>query len=103
MGALFRQRIAASDDMTGTVRYLKTIGCIVYAAAADRSALRLDNLVITKKTCFLVGNEGHGLDLALIRESSGCVFIPMEKDAESLNASVAAGVLMWESYKQCMN
>ncbi|MHB1155163.1 MAG: TrmH family RNA methyltransferase [Eubacteriales bacterium] len=103
MGALFRQYIAISDDMINTVRYLKTIGYTVYSAAPDRSALRLDNLVISHQTCFLVGNEGHGLDDSLIAESSGCVVIPMEQDAESLNASIAAGILMWEGYKQRNN
>ncbi len=103
MGALFRQRIAVSDDMTAVVRYLKEIGFDIYAAEPDRSALRLDSLAITEKTCFLVGNEGHGLDHSLMAETSGRVFIPMEKDAESLNASVAAGLLMWESYKQRKN
>ncbi len=103
MGALFRQHIAVSDNMSDTIRYLKSIGYTIYAAAPDRNANRLDQLKLTDKSCFLIGNEGHGLDISLIRETSGCVFIPMEQETESLNAAVAAGILMWEGYKQRNN
>lgn len=103
MGAIFRQHIIVCDDLTGTLRFLISDGYTVYAAAPDRSAVRLDSLKITRKNCFIVGNEGHGLDLSLIAESSGSVFIPMEQGAESLNASVAAGILIWEGYRQRNN
>lgn len=103
MGAIFRQRIIVCDDMTGALRFLIADGYTVYAAVPDRSAVRLDSLEITRKTCFIVGNEGRGLDLSVIAESSGSVFIPMEQGAESLNASVAAGILIWEGYRQRNN
>jgi TrmH family RNA methyltransferase len=103
MGALFRQHIIVCDDIIGTIRFLISDGYTVFAAAPDRNAVRLDSLGITRKTCFIVGNEGHGLDLSIIAESSGSVFIPMEQGAESLNASVAAGILIWEGYRQRNN
>ncbi|MDD4773159.1 MAG: RNA methyltransferase [Eubacteriales bacterium] len=100
MGALFRQRITVCDDMISTIRNLKSGGYSVYAAAPDRSALPLDKFVISQKTCFIIGNEGHGLDVSYITETTGCVFIPMKQNSESLNASIAAAILIWEGYRQ---
>ena len=46
---------------------------------------------------FVVGNEGHGLSEAVINACDGCVIIPMREGCESLNAAMAAGILMWET------
>ena len=100
MGALFRQRIIVCENMTGTLLSLIGSGYNVYAAAPDSSSVRLDCLDITHKTCFIVGNEGHGLERSLIEASTGSVYIPMEQGTESLNASVAAGILIWEGYRK---
>ena len=43
-----------------------------------------------------VGNEGHGLSVALLSLCSETVIIPMVPGSESLNAAVAGAVAMWE-------
>ena len=43
-----------------------------------------------------VGNEGHGLPPEQIAQCDGALRIPMAGSAQSLNAAVAASVLMWE-------
>ena len=45
------------------------------------------------------GNEGNGIRKEIISVSSGSVIIPMQPGAESLNASAAATVLLWEQYR----
>ncbi|MFR7991999.1 MAG: TrmH family RNA methyltransferase [Lachnospiraceae bacterium] len=49
---------------------------------------------------FLVGNEANGLTEEAIRAANVTISIPMEGEIESLNAGVAASVLMYESYRQ---
>ena len=68
----------------------------VYAAALDDSAMQLGSFPFEKGDCAVIGNEGHGLSEAMLQACSDKVYIPMTGDAESLNASVAAAVLMWE-------
>lgn len=58
------------------------------------------NIDVSSRTCFLVGNEGHGLDKELISACSGSVIIPMQNGSESLNAAAASAILMWESAKK---
>lgn len=99
MGALFRQRITAVEDIGQAAINLKNNGYTVYAAALNDNALNVKDIDITPKTCFTVGNEGHGLSDDYIQICNGSVLIPMTSDSESLNAAVAASILMWEVYK----
>ena len=98
MGALFRMRIAVFSDITEAVGILRNEGRYVYAAALDPSALRLGPSVLGKSDCVLVGNEGHGLSEAAIRACDRSLYIPMEDGSESLNAAVAASVILWNMY-----
>ena len=46
------------------------------------------------------GNEGNGLSPALLALADESIYIPMEGQAESLNAAMAAGILMYEAARQ---
>lgn len=96
MGTLFSQKVLRVDDLAGAVRILQSKGRRVYAAALDDSAMQLGSFPFEKGDCAVIGNEGHGLSEAMLQACSDKVYIPMTGDAESLNASVAAAVLMWE-------
>lgn len=47
------------------------------------------------KFALIVGNEGSGVDAALLQESDQILFVPISGQAESLNVSVAAGILLF--------
>lgn len=96
MGTLFSQRIERTDDMVATIARLQTSGRRVFAAALDGSARRLGSFVVRPGDCAVIGNEGHGLSQEVLAACSEKVFIPMTGRAESLNAAVAAALLMWE-------
>ena len=49
---------------------------------------------------FLVGNEGRGLSDETAELADACVRIPMEGQLESLNAAMAAGILLYEGNRQ---
>ncbi|MBO7740889.1 MAG: RNA methyltransferase [Clostridia bacterium] len=99
MGALFAVRTLRTPDLAATLRDLQSKGYTTYAAALDSSAVTLSSLAVTQKTCFVVGNEGHGLSDEIISSCGNTVYIPMAEGCESLNASVAASLLMWELFK----
>ncbi len=102
MGALFRQPIRPIEDEVAFIEELKMLGVGVYAAALERNAKRLGEQSTDDKKngeCYVIGNEGEGLSREIIESCSETVFIPMSEKAESLNASVAASVILWEMYR----
>ncbi len=100
MGAAFRQRVYICEDMPSTVTAL-TAHYGVYAAALGKDAIDLDAMKESDRpTAFLVGNEGHGLSDEEINACTGTVLIPMAPNTESLNAAMAATVLMWEGWRR---
>lgn len=99
MGALFRMKVVVLEDICVGVNFLKAQGRQVYASALDRNAKRLDEIKLDRRDVVVVGNEGHGLSGKVMEEASCTLYIPMEDGSESLNAGVAASVIMWSSYK----
>jgi TrmH family RNA methyltransferase len=95
MGTLFSQRIDRATDLAAAIEALRASGRRVFAAALDESAERLGDFPIQKGDCAVIGNEGHGLSQRVIAACGRTVYIPMTERAESLNAAVAASVLMW--------
>ena len=79
------------------IKELRAEGYKVYAAMLDKTSVRADEIEKGGKLAFVVGNEGHGISSEVRNRCDGSVIIPMrENGAESLNAAVAASVLMWE-------
>ena len=99
MGAVFRQKTVTVSDLEGTIRELRDNGKLVYCATLDETSVELSDIAITPEHCFVIGNEGNGIRKEIISASTGSVIIPMQPGAESLNASAAATVLLWEQYK----
>ncbi len=99
MGMLFDRRIHVVSDLIGTVKALQTAGQKVYAAALHKHSLSLFDLDSPADCCFVIGNEGHGLSDEIIAACDGSVIIPMMEGTESLNASVAASLLLYEQYR----
>ncbi|MBQ8718515.1 MAG: RNA methyltransferase [Clostridia bacterium] len=95
MGTLFRQSIYRVTDIPATVASLGRAGRRTFAAALDRNALQLGSFAPMCGDCVVIGNEGHGLSDATIAACDRTVYIPMTDRAESLNAAVAASLLMW--------
>jgi len=54
---------------------------------------------LSRDIALVIGNEGNGCDPAILEQADIRVTIPMGGKLESLNASVAAGILMYESVR----
>ena len=100
MGTLFNQRIDRVESLPQAVEALRGQGRRVFAATLDSRAVRLGDFPLQKGDCVVIGNEGHGLTEETVAACDHSVIIPMSSRAESLNAAVAASVLMWEFSKQ---
>lgn len=99
MGALFTQKVVVVDDISDAILHIRKNGSRVFAAALNRDAKKLGSFELLKGDAIVIGNEGHGLTKEVIDSCDECVYIPMESGSESLNASIAASVCMWELYK----
>lgn len=99
MGAIFRMPFVYVEDIPEIIKKLKEQGVRIFAAHLNGKRM-YDEEDYTGKTAFLIGNEGNGL----CREAAECadtwVRIPMYGQAESLNAAVAASILMFEVNRQ---
>lgn len=96
MGTLFTMPIARVDDLALIIGALRENGRNVYAAALDENAAKLGEMPLVYGDCIVVGNEGHGLSQDVMAACTRSLYIPMEAGTESLNAGVAAALLMWE-------
>ena len=96
MGTLFGQRIDRVENFASAITALRESGRRVFAAALSETAVPLDRCSLTAGDCVVIGNEGHGLSAETVALCDGAVIIPMSSRAESLNAAVAAAILMWE-------
>jgi len=99
MGALFRCPVQVTKDPAETVRRLQKDGHRVLAAALGENSLCAGQAQLQKNDCIIIGNEGHGVSPEIIALCDGVIRIPMQAVTESLNASVAASVLLWEYYR----
>ena len=99
MGSLFRVKITVVDDLSKSILCLREGGRRVFAAELSENAISLNALTVEKSDVFLIGNEGHGIPKEIAAVCDGSVYIPISKATESLNASVAAAIFMWETQK----
>ena len=99
MGSIFRVPFYITEDLHGTLGQLQEKGIRVYAAHLEGSVC-YDEPDYTGGTAFLIGNEGNGLRDEVAECADHFVLIPMQGKAESLNAAVAAAVLMFEAARQ---
>lgn len=98
MGAVFAMNIDRVDSVSAAISELRRSGRRVYAAALDERAERLGERRYSPMDCVVIGNEGHGLSEETVKACDASVYIPMSDGVESLNAAVAASVLMWEFF-----
>ena len=99
MGAIFRLPFYRVEDLPGVVMELKDGGLRVYAAHLE-GRRTYDGEDYRRGCAFLIGNEGNGLRQE-VAECADCrIRIPMEGCTESLNAAVAASILLFEAARQ---
>lgn len=97
-GAINHMNIARVTNITKTIEELKQLG--FWVVGSDMNGTCYDKIDYKGKIAIVIGNEGNGMS-RLVRES--CDFIasiPMIGTTNSLNASVATGILVYEALRQ---
>ena len=99
MGSLFRVKVTTVGDVPSFIRSVRENSRRIFAAELTESATSLSDIGLRGSDIVMIGNEGHGIDAEISALCDGSVYIPISKKTESLNASVAAAIFMWEQSK----
>ena len=90
--------VAIVNNLVRAVEKLKAAGFWIYGA--DAGGETLGKIDFPKKTCIIMGSEGTGISQLLEKQCDSIVSIPTCGKIDSLNVSVAAGVLLYELYRR---
>lgn len=97
-GAINYTHVAKVTNITNTIKDLKEKG--MWFVCADMGGTTMYDLNLTGSIGLVIGNEGDGVS-KLVKENCDMIAsIPMKGDIDSLNASVAAGVMAYEIVRQ---
>ena len=99
-GALNYTPVAKVTNLSATIEELKKEG--LWFVCADMGGETMYNLNLTGPIGLVIGNEGQGVSRLVKEKCDYVASIPMKGNIDSLNASVAAGVLAYEIVRQRM-
>lgn len=101
-GAVEHMKIARVNNLNDEIKYLKDNDVWVHGTAVEASKYYYEEN-LTGAIAIVIGNEGKGMS-NLVKENCDVLLkIPMKGKISSLNASVSAGIVMYEVVKQRMN
>ena len=98
MGAIFRVKIIECEDLEKTLREVKRqkFELVITSLQTENSIYDVDY----NKKVIVIGNEANGVEQKIQNMSDIKVKIPMLGKTESLNASVATGIVLYEYVRQ---
>ncbi|MBQ3856060.1 MAG: RNA methyltransferase [Ruminococcus sp.] len=99
MGSIFRVKTMIENDPEKLFALLSEGGARSSAAVIDTDALPVTECYFEGTEAVFIGNEGNGLPREISQRCDRRVTIPMSGTINSLNAAMAAGILMWELKK----
>ena len=99
MGAILRVPFITVDDLCGAAERLRSRNISVFAAHL-KGAVDYYKADFSRPSAFMIGNESKGLTDALAEKADCRIKIPMKGSVESLNAAMAAAIIMFEASRQ---
>ena len=93
VGMIEHVKIIMVSNIVNAINTLKDLGYFIYSADMDGTDYR--KVSYSDKKVLVIGNEGNGISRLTRENSDEIVSIPIKENVESLNASVAAGILIY--------
>ena len=97
-GTAINMNICVVTNLNQTINYLKDKNYWFYAS--DMDGENYTDINYSGNIALIIGNEGKGVSELVKKSADYIISIPMNENAESLNASVAAGILVYEVRRQ---
>lgn len=98
-GAIFKVPVCRSENLKNTLDFLKNSGLKI-VAATEKSESTLFDSELSGPLAIIMGSEGDGVSDEYLKRSDLKVKIPILGEIESLNVSVATGVILYEVVRQ---
>ncbi len=98
-GALLKIPVCRTQNLEKTAKYIQNSG-IQLVASTEKSETTYYNVSYSKPTAIIMGSEDTGISDDLLQIANFNAKIPLSGEIESLNVSVAAGIMMYEVVKQ---
>ena len=98
VGALYNVKVSQVTNLNNTIKYLKKQG--FWIIGADMDGESYSSMKYPEKCALIIGSEGFGMTRMVKESCDFVVSIPMHGKVNSLNASVAAGILVYEVIKR---
>lgn len=98
-GAVEYVKIARVSNINDTIKYLKENGVWIYGTDGEAETMYYKQ-DFRDSSAIIIGNEGSGMSDLVKKNCDGLVKIPMKGKINSLNASVSAGIVIYEVVKQ---
>lgn len=100
-GAIANMKIARVTNLNQTIDFLKEQGLWVYACEAKGESIYKTNL--KGPVAIIIGSEGFGISALTLKKADAVVSLPLFGKVNSLNASVACGISLYEVLRQRNN
>ena len=98
VGAALNMKICMVTNLNQTIKYLKDKNYWIYSS--DMNGDNYSKVNYDGNIAIVIGNEGKGVSELVKKSSDFMISIPMSLKMESLNASVAAGIIIYEAVRQ---
>lgn len=99
-GAISHIDISQVTNLANALDELKNAGAWVFGAVKDSDTVSLYEADLRVPACIVVGSEGKGIRTLVKKKCDVLVSIPMQGGLDSLNSSVAAAIILFESLRQ---
>lgn len=96
MGSLLRIPVYQVSSLEDSLKEAQNNGIYTFVTVPDETARDITELDFSCGALAVIGNEGNGVSSGITQAAKNRVTIKMKGEAESLNASVAAVITMWE-------
>lgn len=100
MGGISKVNMIQVTNLSNTIDLLKKAGYWIYASTLSNKSQDYSNIKFDKKTVLIVGNENNGVSKLLLEHSDFLIKIPMSVNIQSLNVSVATGIILAKIFEQ---
>ncbi|MEE0322729.1 MAG: RNA methyltransferase [Christensenellales bacterium] len=95
MGSIFRMNLRTTDDLPGELTKLREKGYSILSSQLDGTPF-YEREKVAEQFALIIGNEGNGVSEQVQQTATHRVRLPMRGGAESLNAAIAAAIMMYE-------
>ena len=99
-GAIGKINFCKVDYLRESLKTLQESGLMLYATTLSSKAVPVTKADFNLPCCIIMGNEEKGVGRTICEMANQELFIPMQRDFDSLNVSVAAGIVLHEAMSQ---